>query len=187
MNSSDYERFVSIMETLAQVYGKKLTNEQIAVYWQALEDRDIADVERRISDHVKRAKFFPKPRELRPVEADHSDRVEANPEADLRFKAAQAESCANWDRTIREQGDVGKLRLCEALWARYGCDPEQGATILASKREWLKGRMVELIRILDPRAIVDDFHLRRMVLQVFGGPAIYRLQDRADALRKVAA
>jgi hypothetical protein len=178
VNSADYEAFVASLGTCATVYRHKLDDDQVKFYWQALVDRPYADVERRMEKHARQGKFFPKPRDLRPIEPQ-SERIESNPERDARFDAADAESRRHWDQQIREHGDLARLRLAFTLWARYACEVDQSSTVLAAKRDWLRDRMGELLRAVPAREVLADFTLRLGVLQVFNAAGLHRLEQRA--------
>lgn len=62
----DFEAFTGILRRLGAVYGKKLEDDIVASYWQALKDRPLRSVEEQADKHLKQSKFFPKPVELRP-------------------------------------------------------------------------------------------------------------------------
>ena len=68
MQQSDYPHFKALLERLAEVYGKKLTDELISACWDALRDQPFARVKQMAEAHLRKAKFFPKPCELRPKE-----------------------------------------------------------------------------------------------------------------------
>lgn len=76
-----------------------------------------------------------------------------------------------WNSQIDDP--ISKLRLCDALLARYmiaADDPD-----IAEKIEHLKLRVAEFIRMSDKRAVLNDPHLRSMVGQLFGDRGIKRL------------
>jgi hypothetical protein len=64
----DRERgeFVLILNRLAVTFGKDVTPELGAAYWEALKDLELATVKQCAEGHCRRGKFFPKPVELRP-------------------------------------------------------------------------------------------------------------------------
>ncbi len=145
MTTADYDAFVILLGTLASAFGKKLTDDQVKFYWSALKDRPLPDVERRAVEVGKRSKFFPKPRDLRPIEADR-ETVESDPKRDGDFRALLDANARFWDNEIRERGDAAKLAIAHALMARHDVERDQSSPILAEKREWLTNRIRGLQR-----------------------------------------
>src|ERR1043165_3410983 len=101
MTSDDYEQFVEILRNLATVYGKKLDDGQIKFYWNALKDRPLKDIERRAEAYGTKGKFFPKPRDIRPIEAT-AEVVEESAESKRRWEQAEREIAAAWDQRLKE-------------------------------------------------------------------------------------
>ena len=167
------------LQTVSDVYGKKLTNEQVAMYWNALRDRDIADVERRVSEYVKRGKFFPKPRDLRPIEAEQREVVEHDPKREAFWVAMDEQNKRHWDRVLAEQGDIGKLLAADALLARYSLTPEfEGHK---DRMDYLRDRVATILRRVNVAEVLGDPRLRGLVHVLFGEGGIIRLQTRAAA------
>ena len=52
------------LKKLETIYSKKLTDEQIEVYLEMLEEYDFAFIWDAAQTHIKTSKFFPKPAEL---------------------------------------------------------------------------------------------------------------------------
>lgn len=66
MYATDFDSFNAILGKLGAAFGKELTNEARAAYWEALKDQPLALVQERATAHARHGKFFPKPFELRP-------------------------------------------------------------------------------------------------------------------------
>lgn len=186
MTSDDYERFVQILQNLATVYGKKLDDEQIKFYWNALKDRPLADIEARAEKYGQKGRFFPKPRDIRPNEA-YTEVVEESAESKKRFEQLNRESEVVWNERLRVDPLRTKLQLAAALAARYSLESDQGSVILAEKREWLRGRRLELLREAigagRPEIALQDLHLWTDLLMSEGGyKVIDHLADRATIL-----
>lgn len=143
MIASDAERFRKALQVVADVYGHKLDNDQARFYWDCLADRPIEDVEKRMRAHAQRGKFFPKPRDLRPIEA-HAERIETDLAKDRKWQDGQRFNRATWALELARDPAEAKRALCEALWARYSCESDQSSTVLAAKREWLAERFRQL-------------------------------------------
>lgn len=162
----DYDRFLAALKTFAAVFGKTLSDEQVQVYWKALQDRTIEQIERKLQDYAKRGRFFPKPRDLRPIEPD-VEKIESNPAAEARFKALIAENTANWNALIAKEPIHRKLLLADALWARYTVAADQGGVFMAEKYAWLRGRIRELITEARTAGVPVSYEEARLRLHVF--------------------
>lgn len=186
MTSDDYERFVQILQNLAVVYGKKLDDEQIKFYWNALKDRPLADIEARAEKYGQKGRFFPKPRDIRPNEA-FTEVVEESTDSKKRWEQLNRESEAVWNERLRVDPLRTKIQLAAALAARYSVEPDQSSTVLAGKREWLRERRLELLREAvtagRPEIVLQDMHLWTDLLMTEGGyKVIDHLAERATKL-----
>jgi len=65
-------RFAAIMESLGVVYQQQMSKELLKMYWMALQDVHLDQLEQAAAAHVATSQWFPKPCDLR----------SANPEAD---------------------------------------------------------------------------------------------------------
>lgn len=68
MQQSDYEDFVSIIQVVAEQYGKKLSGSVLALYWQGLKDLDFAAVKEALGRHLRNTdtgQFMPKIADIR--------------------------------------------------------------------------------------------------------------------------
>lgn len=178
MYASEYDQFVRAISTVAAVYGKTLDDQQVKFYWDALQDRPLADVENRIGRYAKKGKFFPKPRDLRPVEPDE-EKIESNPAAEARYQDALGENERNWNARLTSDGSMARLLLCEALLARYDVERDQDDAKLTDKREALKHKVGELLQAADAKAVLANPTTWRLVLRLYNQRGIFRLEDRA--------
>lgn len=60
----DDDRFRALMATLAEAYGKKLSPETVAIYWDALKPLAIEQVEAAAKSAIRHFEFWPKPAQL---------------------------------------------------------------------------------------------------------------------------
>lgn len=61
--AADYERFMALLTGVADYYGKELSEGVISLYWQGLQQYDIAAVEKALWDHTQNpdnGQFMPK-------------------------------------------------------------------------------------------------------------------------------
>ena len=92
------------------------------------------------------------------------------------FVAAQQRSARVWAETM--QTAFGKLKACDALWARYTVTPDHNT---AERLDWLKGVIGLHLRDADPQAVLNDPHLVQMVGYFWPRGGVQRLKDRAAA------
>ena len=69
-------RFAAILESLAVVYQIEMTKDMLKVYWAALSDIHLDQIEQAAAAHVALQRWFPKPCELRSASPD-ADAVRA--------------------------------------------------------------------------------------------------------------
>ena len=106
------------------------------------------------------------------------DRPQKSPEQkaadDALFVQAQERCARAWDKL--EPSPLNRLKLCDALWARYTCmeDGEEAR----EKFEWLRGVVGMHLREAEPTEVLNDPHLRTMVFCMFGPRGISRLKER---------
>lgn len=81
-----------------------------------------------------------------------------------------------WDSL--EPNPYNRLKLCDALWARYTVTPDQHT---AERLEWLKDVVALHLRDADPAQVLGDSGLQTMVWCFFGARGIERLKAKAAA------
>lgn len=67
MQQGDFQKFASAMTAVAELYGKQLSSGAVALWWQALERFEFAQVSRALHTHTqdpKDGQFMPKPADL---------------------------------------------------------------------------------------------------------------------------
>lgn len=106
------------------------------------------------------------------------DRPQKSPEQkaadDALFLQAQERAAKAWDKL--EPSPLNRLKLCDALWARYTfLEDDESAR---EKMEWLRGVIALHLREAEPSEVLNDPHLRTMVFTLFGPRGITRLKER---------
>jgi hypothetical protein len=100
-------------------------------------------------------------------------------------KEQRAADDLNWENSVKraEKGwqetvptAFGRLKLCDALWARYTI--EEGPDI-DDKMDWLKGVVARNLKECEAKAVANDPHLMIMVLCFFGPAGVKRIKERA--------
>jgi hypothetical protein len=106
------------------------------------------------------------------------------PEKTDKQKAADME---NWQRqqdhsirTWEQQPDTAfkKLKMCEALWARYTISPD---SYTEERLEWLKDTIALHLRNANAKEVLGDPHLMTMVWVFYGAAGANRIKARAAA------
>jgi hypothetical protein len=105
-----------------------------------------------------------------PVKTDKQKAVE-----EARLQYALDSNSRMWRETLLTP--LGKLRLCDALLARYLTTPDDPH--LSEKLEWLKHIAGDLMRQADIKEVAHDAHLVGMASYFWGGPAIDKLRKAA--------
>jgi len=95
--AEDFQRFEGVLRKLEFIYGKKIPDETMQAYWRALKDLPYQQVEDRINSHIRYAKFFPKPMELRPKE----ERPKEPTKPDGSFADGERRAAANLEELRR--------------------------------------------------------------------------------------
>jgi len=110
------------------------------------------------------------------------DRPQKSPEQkaqdDAMFIAAQDRAARGWDK--QEPTPINRLKLCDALWARYTV--EEGADT-AERMEWLRGVVAMHLRDAPAGEVLGNPHLKTMVFCLFGPRGISRLKERQEVPR----
>lgn len=102
-----------------------------------------------------------------------TDKQKAADDARFQFQLGSNEKM--WRETL--QTPLGKLRLCDALLARYLMTPDDPQ--LEERLDWLKNVAGDLMRQADIKEVAQDAHLIGMASYLWGGAAIDRLRKAA--------
>lgn len=77
-----------------------------------------------------------------------------------------------------EPNPYNRLKLCDALWARYTVNPDSQTT---ERLEWLKDVVTMHLREVDAKLVVGDPNLMTMVWCFYGERGAKRIKARATA------
>ena len=117
-------------------------------------------------------------KKAKPMPGDRPEKTDKQKAADAAaFEALQGRNQRFWQDEIGDP--IMRLRLCDALLARYTLAPQDGD--IAEKIEHLKTRIGEFMRMTEPKKVYNDPHLRFMIWQLFGDRGMNRLQSMANA------
>lgn len=104
--------------------------------------------------------------------------------SDERWDHLNRQSEYGWEKIVGTP--LGKLKLAEALLARYDTYRDQGDIGLAEKREHLKSCVGALLREADAAEVLADYHVRRLVLRLFSAAGLRRLETRSLPTQEAA-
>jgi hypothetical protein len=102
-----------------------------------------------------------------PVKTDKQKQAD-----DARFQYQLDGNSKMWNE---KTDPIGRLRLCEALLARYTMNPDPDTP---ERIEWLRGRVADLIRQTELHKVAGDPHLLSMVRALWG-------EGKANKLREI--
>jgi len=91
MLASEYTAFEALMQRFEKIFGKPIDDETMQLYFNSLRDVPLGIVRKKAEDYLKRAKFFPKPVDLRPKD-DGPIRDAAD---DVAFRKAEDQAIRN--------------------------------------------------------------------------------------------
>ena len=94
MLASDYAEFEAMMRRFEKIFGKAIDDETMQLYFGALREVPLNVVRKKAEEYLKRAKFFPKPVDLRPKDDA--------PVRDVAMDAAFADGVARCIRNLEE-------------------------------------------------------------------------------------
>jgi hypothetical protein len=111
----DWDRFRTLLNNLAAIYGKKPPEDGLLqAYWQALRDLPIELVEQAAAYHQRYGKHFPRPVELRPRDDKPGGAPESRNTLDDGERLAE-----RWRERATASGDpLALAALQDAAWAR---------------------------------------------------------------------
>lgn len=184
MRPDDFERFEQLIRKLESIYGKRIDDAAMQTWWRALRDLPYELLAQRVESHIRYAKFFPKPGELRPRE----DRPkETDQTAERKFKAAQAENMANWKRRLKEDELEMKWALLDAYLARIDMQYQRDSSEYAEKMDFARGAYHRLIERSSDEYLIQQPHRLRIIGQLEPPERYLDLSARMARLRTEAA
>lgn len=140
-------------------YGSQqdaVVNQSIENQWQGLFDLKVSK---------------PQPGE-KPVKSDKQVAAE-----NARFDSDNSRSQAYWEKHGLSD-DLGRLKLCEALLARYSVQPEEG-----DRMEQLRNVVADCMQSVSSIKVLDNPSLLSMIRHLWGEKGVNRLKARAKAER----
>lgn len=142
MNINDSREFGQRLMALAEVFEKKLTTPQTALYFEALRDLPIDAVVLALNTAARACKFFPRPVELREFAVGDSE--DAAESAWLGFRAALTRIGYMGSVSVRDAA------LAETITAMFGtwtaaCAADYSPEMWAAKRKEF-GRIYRVMR-----------------------------------------
>lgn len=185
MLASDFPEFEALIRQLEKLYSKTIDDETMQAYWSALRELPMAVVRRKVDEHIKRAKFFPKPAELRPK--DSAPQIDHDEKSRRSFDAAVAKNVANWEGRLREDPLHTKWLLLEAYVARINVTEEPDSVEYHERISFARHAAEKLIAESGWAYAGSDTRLAFAVSLALGAQAYKRAIDESHAARLVTA
>ncbi|MGH8219952.1 MAG: hypothetical protein ACREUT_15525 [Steroidobacteraceae bacterium] len=155
MLATEFAEFERELQVLEKLYSKQIDDGLMRLYFESLRDLPIGAIKRRILEHTRRSRFFPKPSELRPKD----DRPVLSPEARASVNVAMLELARL--RPTEEGHLRAAIALNERTWREFARqDPE------LSRIEYGIARVGRILVEDDPsspqyaEAVLEDRRLR---------------------------
>ena len=183
MRSTDRQTFDGLLDMLGRVFRVEITPDLRRDYWDALQTEHVESVIKFAHRCRDNGKHFPRPGELKPKVSTHEAAVTMDAQEAERERMRQ-QAMRMWDDVMQRSEALGKLRLADALMARYECEADQRSPELSEKKSWLRRRIGELVRECEAAAVFGDPALRARVFQQFGVAGYNRLRDKAEPQRQ---
>lgn len=101
MRANEFGEFALLMRQFEKIFSKKIDDETMQLYFRALNEVPLSVVRRKADDYLKRAKFFPKPSDLRPKD-EPGVSTTRSPSMDAAFKEAEERCIRNLEELRRE-------------------------------------------------------------------------------------
>ncbi len=147
MRPHEFDQFSEALRDLALMFPRRKTTPEdderfVRSFWRGVSDLPMEVFTERVDRWKRFGKKFPTPADLRPT----MDRAASTGEIKGGMTLAECDDVARrfWDEQLKVDELGTKLKLCEALSARYDTEPDQSSPILAEKRSWLRQRRKEL-------------------------------------------
>ena len=82
MQPQDKNKFLELMEQMAEIYDKVPTEKGMEIYFDVLGDVSIEEITKKAEIHMKTQPFFPKPCDLRmTMEDEYNEQIEKEHQA----------------------------------------------------------------------------------------------------------
>lgn len=107
MLASEFTEFEAMMRRFEKIFGKSIDDETMQLYFNSLREVPMGILRKKAEEYLKRAKFFPKPVDLRPKDAapvrDAAD--------DAAFKQAEEQAIRNLEELRARDPDEWMRRV----------------------------------------------------------------------------
>ncbi len=175
MLASEFGDFEALMRQFEKIFGKKIDDETMQVYWRALKDLPFGLVRAKAEIYLKRAKFFPKPAELRPKDSA----VVAEPDERSRrdFDKATERNISFWDEEFRIDPVGTKWKLLDAYVARISVTEHPSTVFYEEKMAFARDACRRLLAITGLQYVAGNTHLQHTVSRLMGASMFKQAVD----------
>ncbi len=75
MKPENKKKAFALLKMLSVLYEKQVSGELLLIYWKALQDMTIEQLEKKVKHHIATSPFFPKPCDLIFNDADYEQEL----------------------------------------------------------------------------------------------------------------
>jgi len=131
MLASEFTEFESMMRRFEKIFGKSIDDETMQLYFNSLREVPMGILRKKAEEYLKRAKFFPKPVDLRPKDAapvrdaaDDAAFKQAEEQAIRNLEELRARDPDEWMRrvAVSKGSDCNAIRLQRQFGSRLWYD-----------------------------------------------------------------
>jgi hypothetical protein len=169
-----FDRWLGFKKGRRQSYKTPLSERAAAVKLSQMGDDQAEVVNEAIANNY--AGFFPLKKILAAGQKPEKTNKQIAAE-NARFDSENSRSQEYWNKHgLRD--DLGRLKLCEALLARYSVQPEEG-----DRMEQLRNVVVDCMQSVSSIKVLDNPSLLSMIRALWGEKGVNRLKTRAKVER----
>jgi len=131
MLASEFTEFEAMMRRFEKIFGKSIDDETMQLYFNSLREVPMGILRKKAEEYLKRAKFFPKPVDLRPKDAapvrdaaDDAAFKQAEEQAIRNLEELRARDPDEWTRrvAVSKGSDCNAIRLHRQFGSRLWYD-----------------------------------------------------------------
>lgn len=158
MTNDDKERFSKAILVVAQLFDKELSGAVIGLYFEALEQFSIKQVEDAISKTIKSCKFFPKPVEIIELISDGPGKIEDRAEVQA-SEVVWAVRHIGVYRSLQFNDPVttAVIQQCWGGWIQLCSE------LLQDEEKWFRKDFIKYYRAYHNQGIAYNGHLMGMI------------------------
>lgn len=177
LDNTAWERWIAYRKAIKKPY-KEVSLRAAAIKLAQFGEQQAEVVEQSISNQWQGLFAIPV-KKLAPGEKPEKSKKQIEAD-DARHSYNVRENERAWDERLRDGGIMARLKLADALLARYTILNGPDRPDMPDLVDTLKSRVASMLREIAPAAVLSEPSIRSMVRQLFGEAGVVRLRDRAE-------